>query len=269
MDGLCHYSRWTSFASCCLGHISLCSSALLDDLLGSRCCTWCCIQKVFYYLFQQSKNYKISDIKTNQDIIYLTLSPNTNVPQSTFNPVNTPFFPWRTQGGTPFGHETSGEHVIFAIKTFGSFTRKLSHLHLDTVVTLRGPYGTFANSLTQAPQVWIAGGIGITPFVSMLNQITPSQSVTLLWSCRDNSLVEIEKIFRNFDHSHSNFKLILINTCNERHIDIDLIKENDLLGGIHRYYLCGPINMMTDISQQLISTGVKKKHINFEDFSFK
>lgn len=228
-------------------------------------------KRFLYYFLQRSDNYKVLDVKIHKDIFYLTITQADNQYPIYFQPGQYAFL---SLGGSRDEHPFTvmrqiGRDVTFAIKVFGHFTQRLSDVKSGSLLTLRGPFGSFASSLTQAPQVWIAGGIGITPFVSMLNQITPSQQVTLFWSCKDDSLRDIETIFRNFDNRHSNFKLISVNTCTEKHISVGMLQELGLVSNRHRYSLCGPIGMMTGITDQLISSGIKRKYINYEDFSFK
>jgi len=65
-----------------------------------------------------------------------------------------------------------GNRVIgFQIKALGDYTRKLAdQLQLGQAVMIEGPYGRFdiARHDPRAQQVWIAGGIGVTPFLAWL-----------------------------------------------------------------------------------------------------
>lgn len=77
---------------------------------------------------------------------------------------------WNPQDGT----------LTLAIKALGDFTAKLPELiQPGQQLTLEGPYGSFNFSTSNAVdrktsadhQVWIAGGIGITPFLARLNEL--------------------------------------------------------------------------------------------------
>ena len=80
----------------------------------------------------------------------------------------------RMEGAHPFTLASADAHdgyVGFQIKALGDYTRTLSdRLHVGRPVTLEGPYGCFnpEKGRTQAQQVWIAGGVGITPFLAAL-----------------------------------------------------------------------------------------------------
>lgn len=73
--------------------------------------------------------------------------------------------------------------IRFMIKALGDYTRTLpERLKVGDPVRLEGPYGRFNFAGAQARQIWIGGGIGITPFIarlkSLLNQ-TDGKSIDL------------------------------------------------------------------------------------------
>jgi predicted ferric reductase len=60
-------------------------------------------------------------------------------------------------------------HLMFTIKALGDYTRTLAEsLHLGQGVVVEGPYGRFNFRGTQSRQIWIGGGVGITPFIAAL-----------------------------------------------------------------------------------------------------
>lgn len=62
--------------------------------------------------------------------------------------------------------------VTFAIKALGDYTRSLpAGLQAGQPVQIEGPYGRFVLPATAEPGLWIAGGIGITPFVAWLEAL--------------------------------------------------------------------------------------------------
>lgn len=81
------------------------------------------------------------------------------------------------EGAHPFTI-ASADHgdgvVAFEIKALGDYTRSLgSRLHVGQPVQVEGPYGCFdiERRDLQARQVWIAGGIGVTPFLAWLESL--------------------------------------------------------------------------------------------------
>lgn len=86
-----------------------------------------------------------------------------------------------------FGHPGEGAHpftlasawdvgdgsITLAIKALGDFTRGLpARLKAGQTLVLEGPYGGFTfDAPAGAGQVWIAGGIGVTPFIARLREL--------------------------------------------------------------------------------------------------
>jgi predicted ferric reductase len=78
----------------------------------------------------------------------------------------------RREGAHPFTVVSAWQgdgRLVLAIKGLGDYTSALpSSLALGSGVTVEGPYGQFNFAGTRERQIWIAGGIGITPFISRL-----------------------------------------------------------------------------------------------------
>lgn len=81
------------------------------------------------------------------------------------------------EGAHPFtiASADQGDHrLTFAIKSLGDYTRTLSsQLAVGDPVRIEGPYGRFQFSPANrhAQQIWIAAGIGITPFIAWLESL--------------------------------------------------------------------------------------------------
>ena len=65
-----------------------------------------------------------------------------------------------------------GAQLRFAIKPLGDYTRTLAaRVKVGDAATIEGPYGRFDFGDASDPQVWVAGGIGIAPFVPRLEAL--------------------------------------------------------------------------------------------------
>jgi len=65
----------------------------------------------------------------------------------------------------------------FSIKASGEWTSALSRtLSVGTTAFVEGPYGHFTLPKHVEPTVWIAGGIGITPFLAWAEALAPDAS---------------------------------------------------------------------------------------------
>lgn len=88
------------------------------------------------------------------------------------------------EGAHPFTI-ASADHgdrtLTFQIKALGDYTASLGQrLRVGQAVTVEGPYGEFdlAQHDSRARQIWIAGGIGVTPFLAWLEslQVSPASA---------------------------------------------------------------------------------------------
>jgi len=82
----------------------------------------------------------------------------------------------RLEGAHPFtvsGADDGTGRVRFSIKALGDYTRRLqTSLKVGQAVTVEGPYGCFDLLRDDGrPQIWVAAGIGVTPFISWLESL--------------------------------------------------------------------------------------------------
>jgi len=162
-----------------------------------------------------------------------------------------------------------------------AFKRTLKTLEPGTEVKIEGPFGSMTlHRKTNRPAVILAGGIGITPFRSMLVQATKANTghgLFLFYSNRRPEdaafLAELQELARQ----HTNFTLVATMTNLEKsqavwtgekgHISIDIVMKyvNDLADPI--YYTAGPPALVAAMKEILSEAGVDEDDINSEDFS--
>lgn len=90
----------------------------------------------------------------------------------------------RSEGAHPFTIASAHgpeRRVVFQVKSLGDYTNKLAHtLTIGQPATIEGPYGRFDMSRRdkRAHQIWVAAGIGVTPFLSWLASMGEPQGST-------------------------------------------------------------------------------------------
>jgi ferredoxin-NADP reductase len=154
------------------------------------------------------------------------------------------------------------------------------HVSVGTVLKVRAPSGHFHIDTSDAPVVLVAGGIGITPMVSMANWIVahqPEREVWLYYGVRNSGEAALTAPLHALASRHSNFRLRL---CFSDPL------PNDKLGtdyhhtgriGTHlfrmelplkpyHFYICGPTPMMETLVPALDDWGVPDDRIHFEAF---
>lgn len=220
-----------------------------------------------------SPNFIVEDVKTVLGgITEITLKPITGGRK--FVPGQFAFYQFLAPGLSevhPFTISGSavaeGSRWKIDAKESGDFTSRLAALPVGTKVLVEGPFGGFlANMREETKAVWVAGGIGITPFLSYLRTHADSRdwmgkSITLYYSVADGRapfLLELQGIE---DSSQGALRVILWNT-NER----SRLTTRDILSAGSAYYLCGPGAMISSLRKQLRAKGVSAGNINFEEF---
>lgn len=168
----------------------------------------------------------------------------------------------------PHPFSLSGVHengVTFTIKAIGDYTTDIQQSLVEGMhLALSKPFGHMTFDTHANTQVWIAGGIGITPFLSHLraNQ-TPSQHITLYYAVNTKEEAVHLALFEKLAQEHSWFTFHLIESNKTGFLtveDLDLKAEPDVL-------MCGPRPMALTLSKAL-----KKEHphlrLTYEAFSF-
>ena len=156
------------------------------------------------------------------------------------------------------------------VKNLGDYTAKLKNLRAGSMAIIEGPYGKFSylNSCNN-DQVWIAGGIGITPFLSMARSFRNNNFKIDLYYCSQtkDELVFFEEL-SNISNNKTNFRLVPFCADVKGHINIKTI--NNFSGDIKGkdFFLCGPPAMMRSLRSQLLVNGVARKNIHSEEFNF-
>jgi ferredoxin-NADP reductase len=159
-----------------------------------------------------------------------------------------------------------------------AFKRSLAELPVGTDVDVEQPKGEFVlPPETDVPYVFVAGGIGITVFRSMLLHIAERNlpyRVTLVYSNRDRESTAFLDELSELAQTHDNIDLVLTMTDDgdwngeRRHIGPELLRDHldgDLAG--YRYLLAGPPGMVEGVTEELQGGGIPDDRIRAERFS--
>jgi predicted ferric reductase len=179
----------------------------------------------------------------------------------------------------PFSLASSAldRRIELTAKGSGDFTAGLAHVAAGTRAWLEGPYGAFTLDLDKSRgAVFIAGGVGITPFMSMLRTYRDrgSKFPLILLYC-SSSWDEV--IFRDeLDELQGPLQLTLVHVLQQPpegwrgesgYLDAAMLDRHlpaDPLG--HEYFICGPQALMDVVEPAILQRGVSARHVYSERF---
>lgn len=168
---------------------------------------------------------------------------------------------------------TSGSDKIrIVIKKLGDFTDKLGHLNTGDKVSLEGPYGRFHfRNYGKKNQVWIAGGIGITPFIGMAEDLLEGKGkdvkVDLYYSVSKKEDFIGYEFLGGISKKIERFRFFPWNTSQKGYINENELKKSDLKNS--EVFICGPSKFKESLIRKLIKLGVRKRDIHEEVFDFR
>lgn len=174
-----------------------------------------------------------------------------------------------------FSTATNPSHIRFSIKASGDFTKKVDQLKTGTKVIIDGPLGAFTSNQAKTNKLLlIAGGIGITPIRSIIEEQTKNnKDIILLYANKTQQDIAFKQELENFSINK------VVNVLSEEtslpgsEFELGRIDEEKIKRLVPDYkerdaYICGPEPMMKAIVSSLISLGVPKKQIHFERFGY-
>jgi predicted ferric reductase len=181
------------------------------------------------------------------------------------------------------------ERLSITVKHLGDFTDRLNKVTAKDLVCIDGAYGKF--TYTRAPShhclIFIAGGIGITPMLSMLKDLSikdPKRKVILIWGARrETDLIRLKEIRKLSDQMGSFIfepvlsrapqwkglkghidKTILLKVLNNHRCNMELSNHFPE----YEFFICGPAPMANAVFQILKENKISTHRLHIERFTF-
>ena len=154
-------------------------------------------------------------------------------------------------------------------------------LGVGTKLDVKAPAGEFVLDMAKTtPAVFLAGGVGVTPFLSMLKMVADTGSqrqVHLYYAVNQTSELVRAAELRELAARHPNIKVSFVvakpkdgeqagvHFHHTGRISMDLLKS-ELPAGNYDFFMCGPGPMMAALTEAFQHAGVSHRNIHTESF---
>jgi predicted ferric reductase len=237
-------------------------------------------------LFMLRRPYRVAEVRKERgDTWTLAMEPDGHC-GFRFSPGQ---FAWLTLWGSPFkitGHPFSFSssaavadgRVEMSIRNLGDFTGAIHGVPVGRRAYLDGPYGAFTIGHPADMHVLVAGGIGVTPMMSMIRTLADrgdKRPVLLLYASKDWESISFRE---DLERLEARLNLTIVHvlqnpstgwTGERGYITAEMFKRHlPPPYADHEYFICGPDVMMDAIEKALKSLGVPLSKYHSERYSF-
>lgn len=159
------------------------------------------------------------------------------------------------------------------IKTSGDFTRDLfSRLEQGADAVVEGAYGMFDYKTGGQKQIWVAGGIGLTPFLSFIRDMdgTLPHEIDFYYTVRHPEEALFVDEIQAATQKNPRFKPHIRYSSTQGSLSVEEILK-DAHGYLidHHIYMCGPLSMIQAFENKFLACGVSAANIHYEEFNLR
>ena len=222
-----------------------------------------------------ARRYAIAALDTTGDALAVTLTPLGRPIRAEAGQFGILSFTGSGQAEPhPFSFSRIGADgsLRVTVKPLGDFTTRLpSVLEVGQDVRVQGPFGRFRLTGKRA-QVWVAGGIGVTPFLAWAQALAADAPDVHMFYCVKSRpaaahLAEIEGIAA----SKPNLHLHIVASGEGQRLSAQRIADTvgaDALAAC-KVSFCGPTSLRRSLQTALPRYGVSARRFHYEEFEFR
>jgi predicted ferric reductase len=180
----------------------------------------------------------------------------------------------RAEGAHPFTLTSAWRNdgqIRFMIKALGDYTRRLPGLvKAGALIQVEGPYGRFNFDSQQDRQVWVGGGIGITPFVARLQQLAAwpdGRAVDLFYTTALLDEVGVARL--RADAASAGVRLHVMVDATDGRLDARRIAQRVPDWQQGSVWFCGPAGFGRSLRHDLLAMGLAADAFHQELFDLR
>jgi predicted ferric reductase len=162
-----------------------------------------------------------------------------------------------------------GDSLRLAVKRLGDFTGSMMKLRPASQARLEGPFGAFCLRRAANSQTWIAGGIGVTPFLSWARSLNRSIAADLYYCTPGPEQAHFLDELYDIADRYPAFRVIPIRKKSLGHLtvsDFEAVNPNVSHGEV---FICGPPLMIDNLTKGFATRGIPPHRIHSESFDFR
>jgi predicted ferric reductase len=181
----------------------------------------------------------------------------------------------RREGAHPFTITSPWKNdgiVSFFVKGLGDYTKNLPEtLKAGDVVTVEGPYGRFGFDNDKSRQIWVAGGIGIAPFVARIKALIEQPDgkvIDLFYSASRSEDPQFLERLRTAS-SEANVHLHVVDSAKDGRLNAERICQTVPEWEEADFWFCGPAAFGQSLQEDLAARGLPSGDFHQELFDMR
>lgn len=155
-----------------------------------------------------------------------------------------------------------------------------SSIHIGDRIELTAPAGDFTLQVQETPVVFLSGGVGITPLMSMVQSVAtnqPNRPVTFVQAVHNSSFQAFKKELKALNDRLKDYRLSFVYSSpaaedladshfgKQGYVDTEFLKKFELNQDAD-YYVCGPVPFLQTVLASLSELGVQPEKVHYEFF---
>lgn len=168
------------------------------------------------------------------------------------------------------------ETIRITVRGSGDYTKRMNELKAGSKALIQGPFGAFYEKrFDNKHQLWVAGGIGITPYISILRDLAnrpdlsslEKYNIDLFYTFRSETEGVFHQELQELSSRLPWFRYYPWNGETKDRLTVELIKK-ELAITNKELFIVGPPPMLKSMAKQFHQNGIAKKNIHFEIFNY-